>query len=278
MGKRPFQSCLLLHFRRSYSLNSSQWHQRHCDDPYTKKALKEGFSSRAAYKLEYIFTKYSHLLLPTDRTTAQNKLFEAKKSTFESPVKILDCGAAPGGWSQWLSRHFIFDKWKIIGQNFQIFAVDKLKLEEGTIAPGNLIKFLQGDIKSYEFKKQLILWSKRLNPSPSCEDIFLDYIMSDLSHNITGKRFSDSHESFVYLRFLMSLCSHFLRPKTGHLIVKQFQGGSERDAEALMKENFEHVKIVHPPASRKESTEFYLVGINYSGEHVPYKFDKHRYR
>ncbi|WFE68067.1 23S rRNA (uridine(2552)-2'-O)-methyltransferase RlmE [Thiomicrospira sp. R3] len=102
--------------------SSSRWLQEHFDDPYVLKAQKEGWRSRAIYKLQEL---------------------DEKDQLFKSGMTVVDLGAAPGGWSQWAAQQ--------IGQEGRVFALDILPVE-----PYAGVQFIQGDFREDDVYQQLL--------------------------------------------------------------------------------------------------------------------------
>jgi 23S rRNA (uridine2552-2'-O)-methyltransferase len=198
--------------------SSSQWLARQLNDPYVLKAKIDGYRSRAAYKLLEIHEKF-HL--------------------FKPGMKVIDLGAAPGGWSQIAAR-------LTKSENNEIIAVDLLEIE-----PIIGVQSIQKDFYSSDTESLItsMIGGKA------------DVVMSDMAANTTG------HASTDHIRTL-DLCEHaldfalkILKPG-GHFITKIFRGGAENSVLSKVKMNFHTVKHFKPAASRKESVEVYLVALN----------------
>jgi 23S rRNA (uridine2552-2'-O)-methyltransferase len=202
-------------------ISSTKWLQRQLNDPYVAKSKIDGYRSRAAYKLLEINEKF-HILKPG--------------------MKVVDLGAAPGGWSQVAA--------KIINaatnQSSKVVAIDLLKMDS---LPGVIFAqkdFYDSDAASF-IKTEL--------------GGMADLVMSDMAANTTG------HHATDHIR-IMELCEqafHFalsvLKPG-GHFIAKIFRGGTENHLLNLVKTNFTTVKHFKPSSSRKESSEFYLIALD----------------
>lgn len=198
--------------------SSSQWLARQLNDPYVLKAKIDGYRSRAAYKLLEIHDKF-HL--------------------FKPKMKVIDLGAAPGGWSQVAAR-------LTKSENNEIIAVDLLEIE-----PIIGVQSIQKDF--YSSDTEQIITSMIGGKA--------DVVMSDMAANTTG------HASTDHIRTL-DLCEHaldfalkILKPG-GHFVTKIFRGGAENGVLSKVKMNFHTVKHFKPAASRKESVEVYLVALN----------------
>jgi len=198
-------------------LSSTSWLKRQLNDQYVIQAKIDGYKSRAAYKLLEINEKYK-LIKPG--------------------MKIIDLGAAPGGWSQVASN--------IVGTKGAIIAVDLLDIE-----PIPNVITIKGDFADSAIMESII--------SELGEDK-VDLVISDMAANTTG------HNATDHLR-IIALCEeafHFaltiLKPG-GHFIAKIFRGGTENHLLNEVKLNFKIVKHFKPNSSRKESTESYLVAL-----------------
>lgn len=206
---------------KNRKLSSTLWLQRQLNDIYIKKAKQEGYCSRAAYKLLEINQKFN--------------LIKTKN-------KVIDLGAAPGGWTQVAS--------KIVGNNGLIVAVDLLDLKVQT---SNTIA-IKGDFLQNSTLQQIImsLQSKA------------NIVLSDMAPNTTGSKDLD-HIKILTLIEESFLFAERILLKGGSLVVKVFQGGLEQQLIEKIKSSFEEVKYFKPNASRKSSKEVYLVATNFVG-------------
>jgi 23S rRNA (uridine2552-2'-O)-methyltransferase len=199
---------------RGRSTSQQQWLKRQLNDPYVVAARKQGLRSRAAFKLIELDDKF-HLIT--------------------KGARVIDLGAAPGGWSQVAVQRGAA---RVVG-------VDLLPIDE--VAGATLI---QGDFMDESMPARLM----ELMGGPA------DLVLSDMAPNTTG------HTATDHLRImaLADLAFHFarqvLRPG-GAFVAKVFQGGSERDMLVPLKQSFSVVKHAKPPASRKESSELYVVAL-----------------
>ena len=187
----------------------------HLNDEYVKKAQKEGYRSRAVYKLLEIIEK-SQIINKGDR--------------------ILDLGAAPGGWSQ-VAR-------KIVGKSGQVIASDILSIEE---ISG--VNFLQGDFTEQSVYDELITLT---------EGSSIDIVLSDMAPNMSGQLSVDQPKSIYLAELAIDLAVKTLS-KNGHFIVKIFQGDGFDDYIKNARKVFKKVSIIKPKASRPRSKEVYLL-------------------
>ncbi len=202
--------------------SSTRWLMRQLNDPYVAKAKLDGYRSRAAYKLIEINEKFN-ILAPG--------------------MNVVDLGAAPGGWSQVASKIVQSDN-KNAKNN--IIAIDLL-----TIEPIAGVVTLQKDFFADDAQN---LITSQLNNQ------LADVVLSDMAANTIG------HSATDHLR-IIDLCEnafHFamtiLKPG-GHFITKIFRGGTEGELLNEIKQKFTLVKHFKPNASRKGSSEFYLVAL-----------------
>lgn len=203
--------------------SSRRWLQRHINDPYVQRSRAEGYRSRAAYKLLEIDEKH-HIL--------------------KGARRIIDLGAAPGGWSQIAAT--VTDS---TNDNIRVAAIDFLEMDA---IPG--VNFLQMDFLEDDAPSKLI---EAIGGNP-------DVVVSDMAAPTTG------HQRTDHLR-TMHLCevaAHFaidVLTEGGHFLAKTFQGGTERDLLNLLKRNFRQVVHVKPAASRAESVEMFILAKGFKG-------------
>jgi 23S rRNA (uridine2552-2'-O)-methyltransferase len=203
--------------------SSRRWIERHLNDPYVQQAKQEGYRSRAVYKLLEIDEKH-HIL--------------------DKAKRIIDLGAAPGGWSQISAQ--VTDS---TDADPKVVAIDFLEMDG---LPG--VKFLQMDFLDDAAPQAL---KDALGGAP-------DVVLSDMAAPTTG------HQRTDHLR-TMHLCevaAHFaievLTPG-GHFLAKTFQGGTENDLLNLLKRNFKSVVHIKPPSSRAESVEMFVLAKGFKG-------------
>ena len=165
----------------------------------------------------------------------QNKFKIIKKTDF-----VLDLGAAPGGWSQVSNE--------IIGKNGKIIGIDLLNIK-----PIDGIQFLQEDIteKSTILKIIKIVGEKGV-----------DVLLSDMSPNISGNYSIDHANSIHLCKQSLNLADKILKDN-GNFLCKLFMGEEFDDFIKIFKNKFKNVKLYSPPASRKSSSEIYIIGRNF---------------
>jgi 23S rRNA (uridine2552-2'-O)-methyltransferase len=202
------------------SASSRAWLTRQINDPYVARAKREGFRSRAAYKLAEIDDKY-HLLKPGAR--------------------VVDLGAAPGGWSEIAARR--------AGASGRVVALDILEVK-----PIAGVEFLQLDFLDETAPAKL----KGLLGGQA------DVVLSDMAANATGHRQTD-HLRIMALAEAAAFFAREVLAPGGAFLCKVLQGGTESGLLAELKRNFETVKHVKPPASRADSAELYLLAKGFRG-------------
>lgn len=188
-------------------------------DAYWKKAKKEGYRSRASYKLLQLNKKFKLI----------------KYGNF-----VLDIGCAPGGWMQ-VARKIVGDKGYVLGIDIQTIP----SFEQDNV------EFLQKDITD----KDII--QKISEKSP-----FFDVVISDISPNITGVWDVDHYKSVNLSKKALNLACKVLRAG-GNFLVKVFQGEYTSDFFDEVGPHFSYTKISAPKASRKSSSEVYIIGKSF---------------
>ena len=208
---------------RKRSLASTLWLERQLNDPYVAQARREGFRSRAAYKLIEIDGKY--------------KLFKPGQ-------KIVDLGAAPGGWSQVAATRTMARE----GRG-RVIAIDLLEMD-----PIEGVEFRQMDFHDPEAPRQLREWLGGL----------ADGALSDMAANATGHRKTDQLRIVGLVELAADFASEVLAPG-GFFLAKVLQGGAEGELLARLKREFTTVRHVKPKASRADSAELYLLATGFRG-------------
>jgi len=206
---------------RARTASSRAWLQRQLNDPYVAAARSSGYRSRAAFKLVELDQKFRFL----------------KKG-----ARVLDLGAAPGGWSQVAAA-----------KGATVVAADVLEMEQ---IPG--VTFFQADLTDPDVPAML----KAALDGPA------DIVLTDMAAPTTGHRATDHIRTIALVEIALDVALDVLKPG-GAFVGKVFQGGSSSDLLARLKKSFREVKHVKPPASRQESVELYVVALGFKGEARP---------
>ena len=205
--------------------SSAAWIQRQAADPYVERAHRDGYRARAAYKL-----------------IEMNERFHFLKNN----QVVVDLGAAPGSWSQYIARDFPKTK---------IFAMDLLE-----ITPINNVEFYQGDFTTDAAYSWLV---EKLNLENAASGT-VDVVLSDMAPNTVGHKKTDHLRQMVLLEYAFDFAVRALKPG-GTFVAKSFTGGTTNDLLKQIKEKFETVHHIKPPASRKDSVEMFIVAIGFRG-------------
>ncbi|MEA2995054.1 MAG: rRNA (uridine2552-2-O)-methyltransferase [Alphaproteobacteria bacterium] len=205
------------------SLASKLWLDRQLNDPYVARAKREGMRSRAAYKLIEIDDKV-HFLKPGAR--------------------VVDLGAAPGGWTQIAAKRVGADS----GRG-RVVAIDILEMVPVAGADILHLDFLADDAPDR---------LKALLGGPA------DVVLSDMAANATGHRKTD-HLKIMALAETAALFAREVLKPGGAFLCKVLQGGTEGTLLADLKRDFATVKHVKPSASRSDSAELYVLATGFRG-------------
>ena len=199
----------------SRSKSSQRWLKEHFSDPYVKKAQAEGMRSRAAYKLEELVER-DRLLKPG--------------------MVVVDLGAAPGGWSQWVRQQ--------MGDSGRVIASDILDMP--TLAG---VDFLHGDFREDAVLSQL---ETMLGGAP------VDLVLSDMAPNMSGVDQVDQARAMHLSELAMAFADDHLRTG-GDFLIKLFQGVGFDDYVRDLRRRYTKVAIRKPAASRRRSNEVYAL-------------------
>ena len=202
------------------SQSSRKWLERQLNDPYVARAKREGYRSRAAFKLIEIDDKH-HL--------------------FRQGSRVVDLGAAPGGWSQVAAKR--------IGPSGRVVAIDILDMDE---VPG--VTFAQFDFLDPDAPERL----KAMLGGQA------DVVLSDMAANATGHRQTDHLKIMALVEAAAEFAGEVLQPG-GSFLAKVIQGGTEGALLATLKRDFASVKHVKPAASRADSAELYVLATGFRG-------------
>ncbi len=198
--------------------SSQRWLERQLNDPYVRDAKIKGYRSRAAFKLIELDKKFHFL---------------------RKGARVLDLGAAPGGWSQIAVAR--------VGDTGKVVAMDILDMEP--LAGAEVFK---ADMLAEETPALLV--AALGGPA--------DLVLSDMAAPTTGHRPTDHLRTMSLLEAALDMADAVLKPG-GTFVGKVFQGGATGELLARIKRSFADVKHVKPPASRAESVELYLVATGF---------------
>lgn len=204
--------------------SSTKWLQRQLNDPYVARARSEGFRSRAAFKIKEI---------------------DEKQKLFKKGMRVVDLGAAPGGWSQVAA--------KAVGSTAEhplVIGIDYLEMDP---IPG------------------VVLLRKDFTEDDAPDLLFAamgghkaDVVMSDMAWPTTGHRPTDHLRIVHLIEIAADFAIQVLNPG-GSFVAKVFQGGTEHELLHMLKRHFNTTLHVKPPSSRSESAEAYLVAKGFKG-------------
>ncbi|MDE1152334.1 MAG: RlmE family RNA methyltransferase [Micavibrio sp.] len=220
---KRIQKKIHLKTRNKRSISSARWLERQLNDPYVVAAKDAGFHSRAAFKIQQI---------------------NDELDIFKPGMKIIDLGAAPGGWTQVACE--IVSPGKNGGK---VVAIDYLEMKP--VAEAEFIQMDFMDDRAPDLLKNAIGGKAHI-------------VMSDMAPPTMGHRETDHIRIMALAEAAYEFAKEVLLPG-GTFLCKVFQGGSEKDLLLAMKKDFTKVKHVKPPASRKDSSEMYVVALGFRG-------------
>lgn len=200
--------------------SSKRWLDEHFNDVFVKKAQAEGYRSRAIYKLKEV---------------------DDKESLLKPGMTVVDLGAAPGGWTQYVSQ-------KLEGRGL-IVALDILPMDA---LPD--VTFIHGD-----FREEVVL-QELVNLIPQRG---LDLLLSDMAPNMSGTSAIDIPRAMYLVELAFDFAEKMLKPG-GTMLVKIFHGTGFDDLVKKARTSFEKVIIRKPAASRSRSKETYLLAKGYN--------------
>jgi len=199
-------------------LSSKLWLERQLNDPYVARAKREGFRSRAAYKLIEI---------------------DDKARVLKKGMRVIDLGAAPGGWSQVAARR--------VGAQGRVAAIDVLPMDAIAGVDFAQLDFLRADAPE---KLRVMLGGPA------------DVVLSDMAANATGHAKTDHLRIMALVEAAVDFAREVLAPG-GSFLAKVLQGGTEAALLTALKRDFKSVRHVKPAASRSDSAELYLLATGY---------------
>ncbi len=212
----PRREAVRLKNAKKLSPSSQKWLERQLNDPYVTAAKAQGWRSRAAFKLIELDEKY-HLI--------------------QKAARVVDLGAAPGGWSQVaLARGAAI-----------VVGIDLLNIEP---VPG--ATFIEGDFMEAGMEARL---TQMLGGTA-------DLVLSDMAPNTSGHVATDHIRIMALAELALAFACDVLTPG-GAFVAKLFQGGAEKQMLDTLKQRFKTVRHAKPPASRKDSKEMYVVAMGF---------------
>ena len=201
------------------SKSSSRWLAEHFSDSYVKRAQAGGLRSRAVFKLEEI---------------------QQRDRLIKPGMTVLDLGAAPGGWSEYVA--------KVLSGKGRVIALDILPMDP---IPG--VEFIQADFTSVE---ALAALRQRLEGGRA------DLVLSDIAPNMSGVGDVDQARIMYLAELALEFACEALRPG-GSFLVKVFQGQGFQEYMRRLRDTFDEVASRKPKSSRSRSSELYLLARNY---------------
>jgi 23S rRNA (uridine2552-2'-O)-methyltransferase len=201
------------------------WLNDHVNDPYVKLAQREGYRARAAYKLKEI---------------------DEALGLIRPGQVVVDLGAVPGAWSQYLRRRFAPAGAAVGALDGTIIALDVLPFE-----PIEGVQFIQGDFREDAVVAQL---------DAALGGRAVDVVVSDMAPNLSGIESADAARMAHLVELAVDFSTRHLKPG-GALVAKVFHGSGHSQLVELFKKTFRVVKPIKPKASRDRSSETFIVGI-----------------
>ncbi len=192
------------------------------NDYYTKKAKEENFAARSIYKLQEIDVKYN---------------------IFKGAKQVLDLGASPGSWSQYVSRK--------LGNQTKILSIDLNPLSQEI----PYVTFVLADI----FKIDLIELAKK----EGFTDLF-DVILSDMAPKTTGIRITDQARSYELSQMALNVALNLLKTH-GNFVCKMFDSNEFQNYNKQLLTHFKKVNVLRPKSTRKESKEIFFIAQDFIG-------------
>lgn len=202
--------------------SSKRWLKEHFNDPFVQRAHREGYRSRAVYKLQEI---------------------QEKDRIIRPAMRVAELGAAPGGWTQYISQ-------QMQGRG-TIIALDILPMD--ALAD---VQFIQGDFREEEVLSQL---------EAALGGEKLDLVLSDMAPNTIGVKFADQAKSMYLVELALDFALNHLRA-SGDFLTKIFQGPGFDTLIKQLRQHFTKVLTRKPEASRGRSQEVYLLARGFKAD------------
>jgi 23S rRNA (uridine2552-2'-O)-methyltransferase len=202
----------------------TRWFRERQGEAYYRKAKKEGYRARSAYKIQQIHERFT---------------------VVRKGECIVDLGAAPGGWSQMLVE--------LVGSKGLVVGVDLQRIKPITGA-----KFLQGDFTKKETQQRM----EKILEDAGHQNV--DAVVSDMAPDMSGNYELDQVRSIQLAEIALAFADKHLR-QGGAFVCKVFEGADFPPFRDAVKARFKRMHQFHPPASRRSSSEVYLIGKHYLG-------------
>ena len=212
-------------------LSSTLWLERQLNDPYVARAKREGYRGRAAYKILELDEKYGFLV---------------------PGARVVDLGAAPGGWSQ-VAVARVNALGERGGKQGTVLGVDLQEIDPIAGAELHQLDFLSDDADA-----KVKAWLG----GPA------DVVMSDMAAASSGHKGTDHIRIVALVEAAAAFAFDVLTPG-GTFVAKALAGGAELSLQTLLKQNFDKVANVKPPASRADSSEKFVVAQGFRGKPEP---------
>ena len=209
--------------KKKRTVSQKKWLERQLNDPYVARAKREGLRSRAAFKLIEIDDKYRFL---------------------KAGGRVVDLGAAPGGWSEVAAKRV-----GLLEGKGKVVAIDILDIKPIAGVTFSQIDFL--DPKAPALLHEML-------------DGGADVVLSDMAANATGHKKTDQLKIMALVEAAAEFAREVLRPG-GTFLAKALQGGTEATLLADLKRDYATVRHVKPQASRADSSELYLLATGFRG-------------
>lgn len=214
---------------RGRKLSSTRWLQRQLNDPYVRRAKSEGYRGRAAFKILELDDKYRFLV---------------------PGARVVDLGCAPGGWCQVAVARVNALGEKSGKAQGRVLGIDLQEVEPITGAELHVLDFLEDDAD---------MRVKDWLGGPA------DVVMSDMAASSSGHKQTD-HLRIIALCEAAAYFAFDVLDPGGTFVAKVLAGGAEGELQKILKQRFDKVANVKPPASRTDSSEKFVVAMGFRGE------------
>ena len=207
---------------------TGDWQREKRKDAYWRAAKKGGYRARSAFKLKQIQTKFKLI---------------------RRGGVVVDLGAAPGGWTQ-VALELVGKKGVVVG------------VDLAYVQPVGGATFIRGDMRDEQTVRRVL---ERVEERIGKSGHVVDVVLSDMSPNISGNYSMDQARSFHLCTVGLAFAERVLKPGGG-FACKIFEGEDFASFRAMLQERFASVRTFSPPASRKQSSEVYLLAQGYRAE------------